>query len=76
MSGPTKRGRGRPTRQYRIRVRGERRERPDYDKIARALLEHAAIEDRARREKEAALDLPDDATTEEAPAIESSGGNS
>jgi len=55
MSGPTRRGRGRPKRQYRIRVRGERREHPDYDKLARALLEHAAIEDRTRREKSAPL---------------------
>lgn len=39
-----KRGRGRPRREYRIRVRAERREVPDYDKLARALLEHAAME--------------------------------
>lgn len=50
MSGPTRRGRGRPRREYRIRVRGERREHPDYDKLARALLEHAAMEERARRD--------------------------
>ncbi|MCJ1707132.1 hypothetical protein [Microbacterium sp. VKM Ac-2923] len=39
-----RRGRGRPRREYRIRVRAERREVPDYDKLARALLEHAAME--------------------------------
>lgn len=44
------RGRGRPKREYRIRVRGERREIPDYDKVARALLEYAAIQERERRE--------------------------
>lgn len=44
-----KRGRGRPRREYRIRVRAERRGTPDYDKLARALLEHAAME-QARRE--------------------------
>lgn len=38
-----KRGRGRPRREYRIHVRAERRETPDYDKLARALLEHAAM---------------------------------
>ncbi|SIS10566.1 hypothetical protein SAMN05880568_2800 [Microbacterium sp. RURRCA19A] len=43
-----KRGRGRPRRQYRIRVVGERREQPDYEKLARALLEHAAMEQRER----------------------------
>lgn len=49
----TRRGRGRPRRTYRIRVRGERREQPDYDKLARALLEHAAIEDQAQRARQA-----------------------
>ena len=39
-----RRGRGRPRREYRIRVRAERRDVPDYDKLARALLEHAAME--------------------------------
>lgn len=42
----SKRGRGRPRREYRIRVRAERRETPDYDKLARALLEHAAMQAR------------------------------
>lgn len=48
-SSSPKRGRGRPRREYRIRVRGERRENPDYDKLARALLEHAAMEEAKRR---------------------------
>lgn len=48
-SSSPKRGRGRPRREYRIRVRGERREHPDYDKLARALLEHAAMEEAKRR---------------------------
>lgn len=43
-SSQPRRGRGRPRREYRIRVRAERRETPDYDKLARALLEHAAME--------------------------------
>ena len=43
-SSQPRRGRGRPRREYRIRVRAERREVPDYDKLARALLEHAAME--------------------------------
>jgi len=54
MSAPNKRGRGRPKRDYRIRVRGERREIPDYDKLARALLEHAAMQERERRETDTA----------------------
>ena len=52
-SSSPKRGRGRPRRQYRIRVVGERREHPDYDKLARALLEHAAMEQRQRGTPEA-----------------------
>ncbi|MDQ1076221.1 MULTISPECIES: hypothetical protein [Microbacterium] len=48
-SSSSRRGRGRPRREYRIRVRGERREHPDYDKLARALLEHAAMEEAKRR---------------------------
>lgn len=39
-----RRGRGRPRRPYRIRVVGERRDEPDYNKLARALLEHAAMQ--------------------------------
>lgn len=50
---------GRPRREYQIRVRGERRERRDYEKLARALLEHAAMQERARREAEAAKPEPD-----------------
>ncbi|MBZ4488111.1 hypothetical protein LQ938_11440 [Microbacterium sp. cx-55] len=41
-----KRGRGRPRREYRIRARAELRPTPDYDKLAQALLEHAAIQER------------------------------
>ncbi len=52
------RGRGRPRREYRIRVRGERREVPDYDKLARALLEHAAMQ--AQQEKPPRPDTADD----------------
>lgn len=76
MSGPTRRGRGRPKRQYRIRVRGERREHPDYDKLARALLEHAAIEDRARREKQPAPTSSNDNDNDAEPAVEHGGGES
>ncbi|MBD3753472.1 MAG: hypothetical protein IE935_13915 [Micrococcales bacterium] len=75
MTGPTGRGRGRPKRQYRIRVRGERRAHPDYDKLARALLEHAAIEDRARREKEALRESHDEALSEDASADQPEGGD-
>lgn len=50
---------GRPRREYQIRVRAERREKPDYEKLARALLEHAAMQDRACREAEAAKSEPD-----------------
>lgn len=55
MSAPSRRGRGRPKREYRIRVRGERREIPDYDKLARALLEHAAMQERERPEIDPAI---------------------
>lgn len=48
-----KRGRGRPKREYRIRVRGERREKPDYQKLARALLEYAARQDQIERDEKA-----------------------
>jgi predicted ArsR family transcriptional regulator len=69
MSAPSKpgRGRGRPKREYRIRVRGERWEIPDYDKLARALLEHAAMQERERHEPTAApKSQPSaDATTED-----------
>lgn len=36
--------RGRPTRQYRIRVRTERRDPIDYAKLAQAALEQAAMD--------------------------------
>lgn len=49
---------GRPRREYPIRVRAERREKPDYEKLARALLEHAAMQERARREAEATKPEP------------------
>lgn len=42
----SRRGRGRPSREYRIRVRAERRAEVDYPKLARALLEYAAMQDR------------------------------
>ena len=57
-----KRGRGRPRREYRIRIRAERREVPDYDKLARALLEHAAME-QARKTPPAAEPTVDRAST-------------
>jgi predicted ArsR family transcriptional regulator len=43
----SRRGRGRPPREYRIRVRAERRAEVDYPKLARALLEYAAMQERA-----------------------------
>ncbi|CAN3702693.1 hypothetical protein MMX123_02723 [Microbacterium sp. MM2322] len=60
----TKRGRGRPRREYRIRVRAERREIPDYDKLARALLEHAAMQ--AQREATVRPDTTDDSNKSDA----------
>ena len=61
-SSQPRRGRGRPRREYRIRVRAERREVPDYDKLARAILEHAAMEQ--------AKKTPDsDPTVDGAPAV-------
>ncbi len=60
--GETKRGRGRPRREYNIRVRAERRAEPDYAKLARALLEHAAmqqaLEDEAKSSSADASDQP------------------
>ncbi|KZE43287.1 hypothetical protein [Microbacterium sp. T32] len=73
MSAPSRRGRGRPKREYRIRVRGERREIADYDKLARALLEHAAMQERERRETNAALK---DEPTADATAEDEEGGAS
>lgn len=51
--------RGRPRRQLRIRVRGDETQPPNYEKLARALLEYAAMQDRARREADAAKPEPD-----------------
>lgn len=76
MSGPTRRGRGRPRRQYRILVRGERRAHPDYEKLARALLEHAAMEERARRDAEAGQAMPPSNSTSEPAPDEPEGGGS
>lgn len=56
-SSQPRRGRGRPRREYRIRVVGERLEQPDYNKLARALLEHAAMQAR-----ETAAEKGDDET--------------
>ena len=39
------RRRGRPRRDYRIKVRSQRRSKIDYEALARAVLEHAAMTD-------------------------------
>lgn len=39
------RRRGRPRRDYRIKVRTQRRSKIDYESLARAVLEHAAMTD-------------------------------
>ena len=39
------RRRGRPQRDYRIKVRTQRRSKIDYEALARAVLEHAAMTD-------------------------------
>lgn len=49
------RRRGRPTRRYRVRVRTVRREQIDYDALARAALEEAAMDRQPTQE-------PDDET--------------
>lgn len=50
------RKRGRPSRHYRLRVRTVRRAEIDYDALARAALEQAAMEQREREgEHEARL---------------------
>lgn len=69
----TKRGRGRPRREYQIRVRAERRSEIDYRKLARAVLEHAAMQDRAQREGEK---LGTAAPTSDAPSPRADGGTS
>ncbi|MBF4561187.1 hypothetical protein ITJ43_03475 [Microbacterium sp. VKM Ac-2870] len=76
MSGPTRRGRGRPRREYRIRIRAERREQPDYDKLARALLEHAAMEERARRQGRSSARDVTPGPADETPGAETEGSAS
>ncbi|MEV7757844.1 hypothetical protein AB0O16_07550 [Microbacterium sp. NPDC089180] len=68
-----KRGRGRPRREYRIRVRAERRETPDYDKLARALLEHAAMEDAKKNGK--SMTIPESDGSAPNAAADEGGGN-
>lgn len=46
------RRRGRPRRQYRIRVRAERRRSIDHEALARAVLEQAAMDEQARRARQ------------------------
>jgi hypothetical protein len=70
----TKRGRGRPRREYQIRVRAERRSEIDYRKLARAVLEHAAMQDRAQREGEQSETAA--APTSDAPSPRADGGTS
>ncbi len=69
--GETKRGRGRPRREHHIRVRAERRTEPDYAKLARALLEHAAIqqalEDEAKDPTASTLTRPDESDATDQP---------
>lgn len=60
------RSRGRPRRQYQIRVRSERRARIDYDTLAEAVLEHAAIQER-RASDEPAHRQPADHTPSGSP---------
>lgn len=48
------RRRGRPQRQYRIRVRTERRSDIDYAALGRAVLEQAAMDDRSSRSRQTA----------------------
>lgn len=69
--GSQKRGRGRPRREYQIRVRAERRATPDYQKLARALLEHAAMEEAARRETSTATGQPVPSHPEEDTEVDS-----
>lgn len=44
--------RGRPRREYRLRVRAERRTEIDFEALARAALEQAAMDQREGRQKE------------------------
>ena len=45
------RRRGRPRREYRIKVRTQRRSKIDYEALARAVLEHAAMNEDARKSR-------------------------
>lgn len=56
------RKRGRPQRQYRVRVRTVRREPIDFDALARAALEHAAMNQTSESETPATNQV-DDAVT-------------
>lgn len=67
-SSSPRRGRGRPRRAYRIRVVGERRAEPDYDKLARALLEHAAMQARTVDADDTTADELDTPSTDDAEA--------
>lgn len=51
------RKRGQAHRQYRVRVRAERRKRIDYDALARAVLEQAAMDARTQP-KQQSSDAP------------------
>lgn len=46
-----KRRRGRPPRQYNVRVRTERRNPIDFEGLARAALEQAAMDERERKDR-------------------------
>ncbi|MEV7874176.1 hypothetical protein [Microbacterium sp. NPDC089188] len=69
--GSHKRGRGRPRREYRIRVRAERRATPDYAKLARALLEHAAMEQAKDDDATSVASSKVDASSAEQPEVSS-----
>lgn len=53
------RGRGRPRRTQRVRVHAERRADLDYSALARAVLEQAAMDDRATRKQTLGSPSPD-----------------
>ena len=52
------RRRGRPPRDYRIRVRTVRRDPIDYDALARAVLEQAAFDEHQQNETEQTNHVP------------------
>lgn len=52
------RRRGRPVRQYNVRVRTERRNPIDFEGLARAALEQAAMDQRDRSEKSVRKSAP------------------